>query len=262
MKSCIVITNLFFFLCSAFTMQAQGTRMLDQLQEEEQSAIQAIALYPQKERAAILEASTHPEILVRMENIRRNTEKQFKDKIMNLPEEDQRKMYNLVRYPDLVDAICKNQEKLSNKELTALLKTYPVEIHEDAEHIQKKYFDLLRDIQHLYKDADDAFHSMLSSYPEPARQAYWSLLKLPGVVTILTDHISMTILLGDIYKSNPQQLMQELDSLNIVVAEQQANELSAWKTQLEEDPEATQEFEEAAQEFAHLRFVVYQSNGD
>ena len=28
------------------------------------------------------------------------------------------------------------------------------------------------------------------------------------------------------------------------MAEQQANELSAWKTQLEEDPEATQEFEE------------------
>ena len=249
MKFRIIVQGVFFFY-STLTMQAQRSGMLNQLQEEEQSAIQAIALYPHKERAAILEASTHPEILVRMENIRRNTEKQFKDKIMNLPEDDQRKIYNLVRYPDLVDTICKHQEKLSNKELTAMLQAYPEEIHEDAEHIHKKYFELLRDIQHLYKDADDAFQSMLTSYPESTRQAYGALLSLPGVVTILTEHISMTILLGDIYKSNPQQLIQELDSLNIIVAEQQANELSAWKTQLEEDPEATQEFEEAAQEFA------------
>jgi hypothetical protein len=57
---------------SYLTIQAQNTGMIAQMQEEEQSAIQAIALYPQKERTAILEASTHPEILVRMENIRRN----------------------------------------------------------------------------------------------------------------------------------------------------------------------------------------------
>ncbi|HSF88752.1 MAG TPA: hypothetical protein VLA46_04995, partial [Saprospiraceae bacterium] len=244
MKLKIYATAGFLFLY-ALTMPAQRTGLLDQLQEEEQRAIQAIALYPQKERTVILEASTHPEILVRMESIRRNTEKQFKDKIMNLTEDDQRKIYNLVRYPDLVDTICKHQEKLSNKEMTALLQAYPEEIHEDAEHIQKKYFELLRDIQHLYKDADDAFHSMLSPYPEPARQAYLALMNLPGVVTILTDNISMTILLGDIYTSNPRQLIHELDSLNIVVAEQQAEELSAWKTQLEQDPEATQEFEEA-----------------
>jgi hypothetical protein len=250
MKLKIFATAGFVFFY-ALTMPAQPTGMLAQLQEEEQNAIQAIALYPQKERTAILEASMHPEILVRMENIRRNTEKQFKDKITNLPEEDQRKIYNLVRYPDLVDTICTHQEKLSHKEMTALLQAYPVEIHEDAEHIHKKYFDLLKDIQHLYKDADNAFQSMLSSYPEPARQAYWTLLNLPGVVTILIDHISMTVLLGDIYKSHPQQLIQELDSLNIVVAEQQANELKDWKTQLEQDPEATREFEEAAQEFAH-----------
>ena len=67
MKFRIIVQGVFFFY-STLTMQAQRSGMLNQLQEEEQSAIQAIALYPQKERAVILEASTHPEILVRMEN--------------------------------------------------------------------------------------------------------------------------------------------------------------------------------------------------
>ena len=46
---------------------AQDQTILNQLREEEQSTIEAIALYPENERLAILTASMHPEILVRIQ---------------------------------------------------------------------------------------------------------------------------------------------------------------------------------------------------
>ncbi len=85
--------------CSLLKLQAQPQGLLQQLPEEEQSAIEAIALYPQEERAAVLQAAMHPEILVRMENIRRSTEVAFQERIAELTEEGQEKVYNLIRIP-------------------------------------------------------------------------------------------------------------------------------------------------------------------
>jgi hypothetical protein len=229
---------------------AQQTGILNQLREEEQSTIAAIALYPQKERTALLEASLHPEILVRMENIRQNTEDQFREKVKMLPEEDQKKIYNLVRYPDLMTKICDSNSRMSNQEMKEVLQAYPEEIREDAMDINQKYFDQLKEIQHMYTQADDAFHAMLAAYPESVRASYYELLNLPAVVSVLTENMSLTVLLGDIYSKHPEQLTKELDSLNVVLAEQQAMELNDWKQELEENPEAMAEYEQAAKEFA------------
>jgi hypothetical protein len=240
----------FFFLFAGKDATAQTTGILQQLPEEEQSAIEAIALYPQKERMALLEASLHPEILVRMENIRSTTEEQFKAKVSTLPEEDQKKIYNLSRYPELMTRICDRSKPGSNQEMKEVLEAYPEDIHEDAMDINQKHFDQLLEIQQLYKQADDAFHAMLGTYTASVRETFYSLLNLPAVVNIMTDNMSLTVLLGDIYSRNPQRLVMELDSLSIVLAEQRAQELSDWKRKLEENPEAMQEYEAAAKEFA------------
>lgn len=238
----------YIFFC--LTINAQNTGILQQLPEEEQSAIEAIALYPQSERAALLEASLYPEILVRMDAIRRNTEQQFKNNVQVLPEEDQKKIYNLVRYPELMNVMCDQTKHMSNQEMKEALRAFPEEIHEDALEVNRKYIDELKAIQLLYKQADDSFQAMLANYPEHVRESYYKLLGLPGVVAILTDNMSLTVLLGDIYSKDPEGLAKELDSLNVVLAEKQAMELNAWREELEENPEAMAEYEQAAQEFA------------
>ena len=239
-----------FLVLSRMISFGQNAGILSQLPEEEQNVIEAIALYPQRERAALLEASLHPEILVRMENIRKSTEEQFREKVKTLQEEDQKKIYNLARYPDLMTRICEGSKRMTNQEMKELLQAYPEEIHEDAMAINQKYFDQLKEIQQMYRQADDAFQTMVSAYPESVRASYYQLLSLPAVVSVLTDNMSMTVLLGDIYSKHPEQLTKELDSLNVVLAEQQAKELSDWKQELEEDPEAMAEYEKAAKEFA------------
>ncbi len=249
MKKQFLIVWLMIGLLSA-NVYAQKKGILHYLSEEEQSAVEAIALYPEKERAAVLKASLHPEILVRMESIKRTTESQYKEKLGGLSEEDQRKMYNLSRYPALLEKICAKEEKWARKDMEKLIETYPEDIQEDALYINNKHFDVLKEVEHLYQAADDAFTRVLSDYPEDVRNAYEALAMLPGVVSILTDNMSMTVLLGDIYKSDPGQLTKELDSLNVVVAERQAKDVSAWKQELEDNPEAMKEYEQAAQDFA------------
>lgn len=255
MKNFFLMKTLFFFILVFLSFhisesRAQNMSILQQLSEEEQNAIEAIALYPAKEREAILEASLHPEILVRMENIRSTTESKFKDIISGLSEENQKKIYNLSRYPDLVTKICAIGNIRSDKEMNELLQAYPEEIHADALYANRNYFSLLREINNQYIGAEEAFQTVLSAYPENVREAYRILDQLPGVTSILTDNMKMTVLLGDVYGKHPNQIMKELDSLNVVVAEQQANELKDWKQKLEDDPEAMKEYENAAQEFA------------
>ncbi len=247
-------TSFFFILVflSIFISdtRAQDMNILKGLSEEEENAIEAIALYPAKEREAILEASLHPEILVRMENIRSTTEAKFKETISGLAEANQKKIYNLSRYPDLITKICAVGDGRSNTEMADILKSYPEEIHADALFSNQNYFSLLREVNNLYMGAEEAFQTVLSTYPEKVREAYRQLDQLPGVTSILTDNMKMTVLLGDLYSKQPMQIMKALDSLNVVVAEQQASDLKDWKQKLEEDPAAMTEYENAAEEFA------------
>lgn len=230
--------------------RAQDMDILRQLPAEEQNAVEAIALYPAQQREAILVASLYPEILVRMENIRNATEIKFKEAISGLAREDQQRMYNLSRYPDLIAKMCFDSKARSHADMLGLLQPFPEDIHADALYVNQQYAALLRDIHALYLNAETAFQTVLSAYPDSIRHAYMELDQLPGVTSILTNNMKMTVLLGDLYDKYPVEIMHVLDSLNLVVAEQQSREVEAWKQKLEADPEAMKEYESAAQAFA------------
>ena len=222
--------------------------ILHDLSEDEQKAVEAIALYPEKERNIILEAASYPEVLVRMQNIRKNTEEKFKTLLENLPEEDQKKLFNLSRYPDLIGKMGEN--KKTQTELDELITGYPKEIQEQAVFANQQYYALLTNMNTFYKNSEMAFETILKDYDLSTQQAYKELVKLPEIVTILAENMSATVLLGDLYKKNPVELKKELNSLHIAAAEQKAKELNEWKQNLEDNPEAMAEYEQAAKEFA------------
>ncbi|HJW31401.1 MAG TPA: hypothetical protein VJ508_19365, partial [Saprospiraceae bacterium] len=208
------------------------------------------ALYPDTERTAILIVAQHPEILVRMEQIRRNTEDQFKKLLDGLSEEDQKKLYNVARYPELVREIVSHGERLSNDEMDKVLVKYDADVHDDATFANRKYFSLLQYMADLNHNAEVAFDDILVSYPTEVHDAAHRLVKLPSVLSVLSDNMNLTVLLGDLYTRQPVRIMHELDSLNVVLAEKQSKEVEDWKQELESNPDAMTEFESAASEFA------------
>lgn len=228
---------------------AQDQSLLTQLKEEEQSTVEAIALYPENERIAILTASTHPEVLVRIQNMQAKTVVDFRNVIDDLDEEEQKRIFNLARYPDLVSDIVAGDKKKTSNQMDILLTDYPEGLHEDAKYLNKKYFFKLRQINQQYLDSQFAFENMISDYPANVREAYRRLLELPELMGILSNNLNMTVLLGDYYKKEPEKLLLELDSLNLVVAEQKAKELEEWKQTLENNPEAKAEYEQVSREF-------------
>lgn len=233
-----------------FNISAQEDGLIQQLRIEEQTTLEAIALYPEKERQAILEVSKHPEVLVRLQNLQYKTSSDFRSLISNLSESDQSRIYDLTRYPELINEICEGNTKKSKKEMLSIVGPYPESVQVSATYLHKDHFDLLLKINHMYRTSDQAFENTISPYPVETQEAYRVLLKLPEVMSVLTDNLNMTVLLGDLYRSKPQQLKAELDSLNLVVAEQKARELNEWQESLENDPQAMAEYQQAAQEFA------------
>lgn len=224
--------------------------ILSSLPQDELQAIQAIALYPPTERAALLQVAMYPEVLVRMDHLRQQTETAFVELIASLNEEDQAMMYNLSRYPDLVDTLCGRAGQWPIPELKELLSAFPEEIQEDARQVNRKHFDLLKNVNALDKKASADFYAILAGYSPAVQDAAIRLSHLPAVATVMRGNLALTILLGDIYRRNPKQLEYELDSLSIVVAEAQAREVKAWKEDMEKNPAAKAEFEQAAKDFA------------
>ncbi|HXR82393.1 MAG TPA: hypothetical protein VN763_15815, partial [Saprospiraceae bacterium] len=218
--------------------------------EEKQYIIETIALYPVDQRNTVLVASAHPEILVRMSNVRANTEFRFKEELTNVPEEDQKKIFNVTRYPDLMNVISSHNGEPTGDEMKQLLEDFPEEIHKDAEFVNNNYFDLLLEVNQLYRQAEQDFQKMLTTYPNDVRQTYVALSKLPEIVSLLSNNLDLIVLLGDEYKQHPKEVMAELDSLNTVVAEARAKELIDWKKELDANPEARKEYEQSANDFA------------
>jgi len=228
--------------------QEQG--FLKQLPEDERSTIEAIALYPEKERMAILEITAHPEILVRMQNMRRKTEVQLQDLLVPLPEEDQKRLFNLFRYPELMGEMCEDNQRMSEQQISELLEAYPQKLWEDARIVNRQYFDEFSAANELFRKSEQSFETIISGYSPSLQDAYQQLIQLPEIINILAENMNMTVLLGDVYRKNPEELKDELDALNLVVAEQKAQELNDWKQNLEKDPDAKREYERASQEFA------------
>lgn len=244
------ISFIIVFALLQFPIHAQDEGLLQQLKEDDQKAIEAIALYPETERAIILEAASYPEILVRMQGIRERTEIRFRQLLEDLPEDEQQHLFNLSRYPELITQISTGKERKTKKVMEALVANYPEDICTLAMDAQRNHLSTLIQINKLYTASELTFNDVLSNYPTQVKEAYTELLKLPEVVNILTENIATTVLLGDLYKRQPVQLKKELDSLNVLLAEEKARELNDWKQSLEENPEAMAEYEQAAQEFA------------
>ena len=236
---------------------SQEGSLLSKLKNGEKEAVEAIALYPEKERIAILEAAMHPEILVRMQNIRRNTEENFQILLADLSKDKQEMLFDLARYPELVQSICVGGKKKSESEMTELLSTYPDDLAVNARFVNRKLFSSLQEINTLYNDSELAFTNVISKYPEQTQSAYRELLLLPEIVSVLNEYMSITVLIGDIYKNNPEEIVAELDAMNVLIAEQKTKELAEWKQSLEENPEALEEYEKSVQDFAEEQGYDY-----
>ncbi|HET6244083.1 MAG: DUF3300 domain-containing protein [Bacteroidetes bacterium] len=244
------------FISTAFSLlimnckaQENGKQTFYKIIEEDKSSIDALSLYPEETRNAILEASLYPEIILKLENIQSQTREKFITLIENLPEEEQLKIYDITRYENLVKSLGDGGRK-SESEIVDILKNYPKEIHDEALEMGRKNHRIIKNINELYNTAHESYQNVLRNYPTQTQQAYNHLIQFPEVIEIMSNNMKMTVAVGDLYKREPDWVKTKLDSLNIEAARKNAEETAEWQKKLEENPELLEEYTNAAEEYA------------
>ncbi|MDO8367321.1 MAG: hypothetical protein Q7T20_11015 [Saprospiraceae bacterium] len=222
--------------------------LLADLAEENKAAVEALVLYPSETRLAILEATKHPEVLIKMQNMREKTSAAFRTLIEDFPRSTQDVFYDLSRYPGLTESLV--SQRNDPAALRKSLEILPEAKRVDAYGVVHRQMATLAKIRDLNQTTQRAFDRLVDGYPIPAKQAFEQLLGLPEVIDLLNEDLRFTILVGETYLDNPSWVIQKTDSLNLAVARAHAEELENWKTSLENDPAAKAELESAAREYA------------
>lgn len=236
---------------------AQGdTSLLGVLETEDQEAIEALVLYPEETREAILEATLHPELLIRIKGIQTETQAKFDALLAPYAQETQAMLWDLTRYPGLVDRLA-GIERYNLREADRVLEAYPEVIHKRAKTAFDRFYDELRQISAISKTTDNAFETLLSAYNVKTQQAYRDLLELPEVLSIMSENIDLVVLTGDLYRREPELIRNKADSLHLVVARQQAQELADWQQELENNDAIRDDLTATAEEFAEAHEYEY-----
>jgi len=250
MKRFSLIVLLFALLSQGFSQDEK--RLLTALYEEDREALDALVMYPEDVREAILLVSEKPEVLVRMDGLQNLTASEFRTLLEGYSREKQEQFYDLVRFPELIVALV-DHGRLTRQEIRDMSIEYPEETQKAALSLGRDDFGTLIQIRQLQKEFRYALAQIKSDYDVPVQESIDKLIGLPEVLDLLTENYRMTLLIGSLHQKDHDWVHQQLDSIGLEQARQNAKELEDWKEALEADPEALQELEASAESFAETQ---------
>jgi hypothetical protein len=252
MKNKIIWTSIMVLVIFGITVcsaQNNSNTLAQQVMQENQKVVDAIALYPAGIRKEVFGASLYPEIIVELTSMQKKTQQEFDDLLSPFQQDEQEKLWNMTRYTGLISDLCASPPT-SKEQVALILSRYPEEIQAAGIEEGMKHHELLCKIDQNSRKYDAALDTMLREYPPEVDSIFRDLINYPEILTILSDNMQFTVLLGDAYKRNPKVMLYKTDSLNTALAEKNAKEVVDWKKSLADNPKAQQEYADAAKQYA------------
>lgn len=244
---------IFLVLSASLTLQvkAQSTskNTLLRMIADDRTTIDAIAGYDQNIQRDILQVAQSPELLNKIEELQSRSQNDFRAIIANYDQETQGNFYELARYPNLISDLVRSGRPTVS-DVNRIVSNYPQDIHEIAINNGQKYYNVLVRIDQLNNEIDRAFKYALEPYDQHTRQSVNVLIGYPEIVSALVDDKEFTALLGDVYREDPQWVLRNLDKISNDLAEQNREDLDAYKNQIQNDPAAYNEMLDAAERYA------------
>lgn len=244
------IAIVLFLSSLCLTAQAQDIQdRISRLFREDSTDIQTIAMYPAETRSKLLLAATHPEALARISDANKKSNEQFRGLISGYSKDDQERIWNLTRFDGLIQKMAKLNPP-SEEALEEILKPYPKEAQEDARVVGIQYPSVAGALAQQQNMFTADFDQIVNGYSGKDQDAFQALLQQPEVLSILNNNMDMTVRLGDLYKSDPVLINNEMDALALQLASQKAKDTEEWKQTVQKDTAAKQELQEAAKDYA------------
>lgn len=234
---------------SVCVAQDNSSQLVQQVINDNQKVVNAIALYPSGIRKEIFEASLYPEVIVKLTSMQKKTQKEFDELLSPLRQEEQEKIWNLTRYNGLISDLCASPNT-SKEQISSILSRYPEEIRTSGIEEGMKQQELLCKINQSSTRYDAALDQMLNGYPPETDSIFRDMINYPEILTILSDNMQFTVLLGDAYKRNPKAILFKTDSLNIALAQKNAADVADWKKSLNDNPKLQEQYINAAKQYA------------
>jgi len=238
--------------------KADDISLLEARLQEDPAGIEAIALYPEEVRDAILEAATQPALIVRLSMIQAASSAAFEDLLADYPRHTQEAVWDLVRFPDLVDRLVDGGPR-SQRQLEEIGADFPVEIRPTISAYGGSEGNLLAQVRRLNVESDAGFRQLLDGQGKTVQESFNRLLHHPEVLAILSEDMSRTILLGEAYKANPRQVRDRAAELHLQLAQEHARALVEPSSPGETPPTYTGEYADVAQ--AYARQYAYEDHG-
>lgn len=244
-------TSLFIvlmILTSAVAAPAQDEQAeVGKIISEDSADVYKLATYPADVRLDIFVASTAPQALTDIQSAHDVTSQELKKLLSFYSMEVQRKVWNLLRYKGLVSQLVEVGKKAKGGQ-EDIVNKYPKSIRQDALNYIRHRFRLLEKVNDINDDFKTSFDNIIKPYPTGTQNALRRLLDRPEILSIL-NNMNITVRLGNLYKKNPDALVNYFTSLNAQLVQERQNALAAWKQTMLNDPQAQQEMEQAAKEY-------------
>jgi hypothetical protein len=245
MKNTLIILSLTLTL---FVKGQNKQNLLKDLNQDDSTALLTLVTFPDSIRTTILTACQKPDFLIKTESLQKNSSKSFRDLIDNYNKEEQKKIWDISRYPGLISKITTGGKKTKD-ELDKIASNYPKEIQPTILEYGTKHFETLAEINNFEVSSNAEFEKIIVNYPEETKNHYRSLLSHPDILNTLATNMHLSVILGNLYTTSPKQTLQLFDSIKVEQEKQTAKNQEDWKNGLEKNPEAKKELEKVANEF-------------
>jgi len=218
------------------------------LDEADQAAVEALALYDEATARHALQAVTEADVLTDLVYQQERSRERFQQLLSPYPRDLQEQLFEITRYPELIARIVEGGSK-SSDELEAIAAPYPEEARAAALAAGSSHWKVVARIDALLRDEASWLEARIAHLPEAKRQAFRALVATPELMALLAENTALAVLLGDAYEREPEVVIAWLADLRRQAQEESAEQAREFARGVEDDPELAVEIEAATSSY-------------
>ena len=232
------------------TAQTPDTNRPAATADTPQTFASVIAPFRDDVRQAVLLASQRPDVLSQLANQQTSSHQAFLALIEPFGQNKQGWFYDMARFPDLMHTLATLPEGTDRTTVDGLTKALPTDQQTSAWKLYRHHHDDLVQADNLNQQATQAFNNLIAPLDGPTQTAFRQLINTPDVLTTLTQQLDKTAQLGRDYAADPTGVTHKLTALHDSLDVQNQRAVAAYQQELNQDPQARQELQQAAQDYA------------
>ena len=176
------------------------------LDEADQAAVEALALYDEATTRHALQAVTEADVLSDLVYQQERSRERFQQFLAPYQRDVQEQLFEITRYPELIAQIVEGGPK-SRAELEAIAALYPDETRAAALAAGSSHWKLVARVDALLRDEAAWLEARIAHLPEAKREAFRALVATPELLALLAENTTLAVLLGDAYEREPEAVV-------------------------------------------------------